>query len=65
MPEEAYFDIVAVVNSAWLKSITDPMKLFMVFNLVYFLDIASGKESHYEEYIRAEFSQRNSSYAVN
>ncbi len=65
MPEEAYFGAVAGVNSAYLKSITSSMKLFIVSNLVYFLDIASGKESRYEGYNRAEFRHSNSSYAIN
>jgi hypothetical protein len=48
MPEEEYFDVVAEVNSVYLKSNTNSMKLCFLSNLVYFLDIASGKYSHYE-----------------
>jgi hypothetical protein len=65
MHKEEYFDIVAEVNSAYLKSITNSMKPCFLSNLVYFLDIASGNYSHYKGYIAAEFRQTNSSYAIN
>jgi hypothetical protein len=51
IPEEEYFGAVAEVNNAYLKSITGLMKLFIVSNSVYFLDIASGISSPYEEYM--------------
>jgi hypothetical protein len=41
MPEEAYFGVVAEVNSAYFKSIADLMKPCFLSNSVYFLDIAS------------------------
>jgi hypothetical protein len=65
MPEEEYFGAVAEVNSTYLKSITNSKKLFILFNLVYFLDKASGNYSHYKEYTTAEFSRSKSSYAIN
>jgi hypothetical protein len=65
MPEEEYFDVVAEVNRAYLKSITNSMKPCFLSNSVYCLDIASGKDSHYEEYIKAEFRQSIRSYTKN
>jgi hypothetical protein len=65
MHEEEYFGVVPEVNSAYLKSIAGLMKPYFLYNLEYFSDIESGNYSHYEEYIKAEFRQSSSSYAIN
>jgi hypothetical protein len=65
MPEEEYFEVVAEVNSAYLKSITNSMKPCFLSNLVYYLDIASGNNSPNEGYIIAELRHSKCSYAIN
>ena len=65
MPEEEYFDVVAEVNSAYLKSITNSMKPWFSYNLVYSHDKASGNSFPYEGYIIFELRRASSSHEIN